>query len=243
MVESFAMSDRGCVRANNEDYCLIEPDLGLYVLADGMGGAKAGEQASRLAVDTVAATAHAAPKLDSQVLLTAMEQANRKVIEAAHSDPELDGMGTTLVAALDLDDEFAIASVGDSRAYVLDENGLRAITDDQTWVNEVGRPLGLDEETLRNHPMRHVLTMAIGATSALTIHYYSVPLPDGALLLLCSDGLHGVLEAARMEEILRQGRQGELAESCGALIAAAKEAGGPDNITVVLVRKSAGPDH
>jgi protein phosphatase len=239
MLEAFAMSDKGCVRSNNEDYCLIEPELGLYVLADGMGGAKAGEHASRLAVDTVAEIVHSAPRLDSQVLLSAVEEANRRVLAAAHSDPLLEGMGTTLVAALDLTDGFAIASVGDSRAYLLDQGGFRAITDDQTWVNEVGRPLGLDEESLRNHPMRHVLTMAIGASAPLTVNYYSVPLRTGAVVLLCSDGLHGVLEPPHLEQILRRALDGTLEDSCRDLIAAAKEAGGPDNVTVVLVRKSA----
>jgi protein phosphatase len=113
------------------------------------------------------------------------------------------------------------------------------ITDDQTWVNEVGRPLGLDEESLRTHPMRHVLTMAIGASAPLTVNYYCVRLQDRALVLLCSDGLHGVLEAAQIEQILQRGRIGELEESCAELIVAAKDAGGPDNVTVVLVRKSA----
>jgi serine/threonine protein phosphatase PrpC len=239
MLEAFAMSDKGCVRSNNEDYCLIEPERGLFVLADGMGGAKAGERASRLAVDTVSEIVHSAPQLDSQVLLTAVEEANRRVLAAAHSDPLLEGMGTTLVVALDLAEGFSIASVGDSRAYVLDDGGLRAITDDQTWVNEVGRPLGLDEESLRNHPMRHVLTMAIGASAPLTVNYYSVPLQAGALILICSDGLHGVLEPPQLEQILRRGRDGQLEESCNELIAAAKDAGGPDNVTVILVRKSA----
>jgi protein phosphatase len=238
MLEAFAMTDKGCVRSNNEDYCLIEPERGLYVLADGMGGAKAGERASRLAVDTVAEIVHSAPRLDSQVLLTAVEEANRRVLSAAHDDPGLEGMGTTLVAALDLSEGFSIASVGDSRAYVLDDGGFRVITDDQTWVNEVGRPLGLDEESLRNHPMRHVLTMAIGASAPLTVNYYSVPLQKGALVLLCSDGLHGVLEPPQLENILRRGRGGMLEESCEELIAAAKEAGGPDNVTVILVRKA-----
>jgi protein phosphatase len=239
MLEAFAMSDKGCIRSNNEDYCLIEPERGLFVLADGMGGAKAGEQASRLAVDTVSEIVHSASRLDSQVLLTAVEEANKRVLAAAHSDPLLEGMGTTLVAALDLPEGFSIASVGDSRAYVLDDGGLRAITDDQTWVNEVGRPLGLDEESLRNHPMRHVLTMAIGASAPLTVNYYSVPLQAGALVLLCSDGLHGVLDPPQLEQILRRGRAGQLKESCSELIAAAKNAGGPDNVTVILVRKAA----
>src|SRR5215831_6887842 len=104
MLEASALSDTGCVRTNNEDYCLVQPDLGLYVLADGMGGAKAGEEASRLAVDTVAETVTAAVHRDAQVLLSAVEEANRRVIAAANSDPSMEGMGTTLVAALETDD-------------------------------------------------------------------------------------------------------------------------------------------
>ena len=160
------------------------------------------------------------------------------MLEAAHSDPSLEGMGTTLVAALELDEGLSIASVGDSRAYLMDDGGLRVLTDDQTWVNEVGRPLGMDEESLRNHPMRHVLTMAIGASAPLTVNYYSVALQPGSLVLICSDGLHGVLEASEMEGILQGGRDGvSLDQSCRKLIEAAKQAGGPDNVTVVLMRK------
>ncbi|MBZ5619696.1 MAG: protein phosphatase 2C domain-containing protein [Acidobacteriia bacterium] len=240
MLESSALSDKGCVRSNNEDCCLIEPDLGLYILADGMGGAKAGERASRMAVDTVAEIILLAQRRDSQVLISAVEEANRRVLQASHSDPTLEGMGTTLVAALEIDGDLSIASVGDSRAYLLDDDGFRAITDDQTWVNEVGRPLGLDEETLRNHPMRHVLTMAIGASAPLTVNYYFVGLKSNSLVLMCSDGLHGVLDAPQLEQILRGGRNGaSLDESCRQLIEAAKQAGGPDNVTAVLVRKPA----
>lgn len=238
MLESSALSDKGCVRSNNEDYCLIEPELGLYILADGMGGAKAGERASRMAVDTVAEIVLLAQRRDSQVLLSAVEEANRRVLQASHSDPSLEGMGTTLVVALEIAGDLSIASVGDSRAYLLDDDGFRVITEDQTWVNEVGRPLGLDEETLRNHPMRHVLTMAIGASAPLTVNYYSVGMKSNALVLMCSDGLHGVIEPPQMEQILRGGRDGvSLAESCRRLIDAAKKAGGPDNVTAVLVRK------
>ena len=240
MLEASSLSDKGCVRSNNEDCCLVEPDLGLYVLADGMGGAKAGERASRIAVDTVAEIVFRAPHRDSQVLIRAVEEANRRVLEAAQGDPSLEGMGTTLVAALELEENLSIASVGDSRAYLLDDSGLRILTDDQTWVNEVGRPLGLDEECLRTHPMRHVLTMAIGASAPLTVNYYSVPLSAGSLVLICSDGLHGVVESAEMEQILKGGRNGaSLDVSCRKLVEAAKEAGGPDNVTVVLMRKTA----
>jgi PPM family protein phosphatase len=240
MLEACALSDKGCVRANNEDCCLVDSRLGLYVLADGMGGAQAGERASHIAVEAVAEIVRESGRRDSQILLSAVEEANRRVLEAAHGDPSLQGMGTTLVAALEVQQNLSIASVGDSRAYLLDDNGLRAITEDQTWVNEVGRPMGLDEESLRNHPWRHVLTMAIGASAPLTVNYYSVELDPGSVFLMCSDGLHGVLDAPQLEQILRGGRNGvSLEESCRRLIQAAKEAGGPDNITAVLVRKAA----
>jgi protein phosphatase len=240
MVQAASMSDRGCVRSNNEDCCLAEPEIGLYILADGMGGAKAGERASRMAVDTVAEVVRSSGQRDSKVLLRAVEEANSRVLQAAHSDPTLEGMGTTLVAALEVEGDLCIASVGDSRAYVLDDGGLRVVTDDQTWVNEVGRPMGLDEESLRNHPWRHVLTMAIGASAPLTVNYYSVPLNPGMVVLICSDGLHGVVGLAEMEQIVRGGRNGvSLEESCRRLIEAAKEAGGPDNVTAVLVKKAA----
>src|SRR6185295_6780476 len=101
MLESSALSDKGCIRSNNEDYCLIEPELGLYILADGMGGAKAGERASRLAVDTVAAAVTTAGHRDAQVLLRAVELANSNVLAAANSDPDMEGMGTTLVVVLE----------------------------------------------------------------------------------------------------------------------------------------------
>ncbi|MFY9728211.1 MAG: protein phosphatase 2C domain-containing protein [Bryobacteraceae bacterium] len=240
MLEVRAMSDQGCVRGNNEDYYQVEAELGLYVLADGMGGAKAGEHASRLAVETVVEIVRSAIFRDSQALLRGVEEANQRVLAAARSDSSLEGMGTTLVAALETGAGLDIASVGDSRAYMLDVSGLHAITDDQTWVNEVGRPLGLNEESLRNHPMRHVLTMAIGASTPLTVNYYSVPLETGSLVLICSDGLHGVVDAVQLQRILEGGRDGAQLEAiCRQLIEAAKEAGGPDNVTVILMRKAA----
>jgi len=238
MLEAFALSDVGRVRTNNEDCALILPEIGLYLLADGMGGARAGEMASRLAIDTVAEIVRQAWQRDPQVLLSAVEEANRRVLEASNSDPQLEGMGTTLVAVLEAGNELAIASVGDSRAYLLDDTGFRVITEDQTWVHEVGRPLGLDEESLRHHPMRHVLTMAIGVGGALSIHYYMIRFQPAALLLLCSDGLHGVVEPAVIEGVMRDNAPSHdaLEYKCRTLIDAAKEAGGPDNVTCVLLR-------
>lgn len=234
MLESFGLTDHGCVRSNNEDCYAVAPDAGLYVVADGMGGALAGEEASRVATEAVLESIRGAGRRDTQVLLMAVEEANRKVRDAAFESPEKQGMGTTLVAALEVEDGLAIASVGDSRAYLYDDNHLRAITEDHSWVAEVGRPLGLDEAALRIHPMRHVLTMAVGLGSPLAANYYSLRLPPKGILLLSTDGLHGVVTTERMEEII--GGPGTLEEKCRLLIAAARDAGGPDNITCILMR-------
>ena len=243
MLETFSLSDTGCIRPNNEDYCRVLPDIGLFLLADGMGGARGGETASRLAVDTIADTLQTAPARDASTLLKAVEESNARVLDQANRDVRLEGMGTTIVAALhtgtaeDGTEDVAIASVGDSRAYLYDDAGLRAVTQDQTWVHEVGKPLGLDEESLRTHPMRHVLTMAIGVGSTLTIKYYMVGLKPGAMLLLSSDGLHGVAKPAQIEKVLQE--SGTLEQKCRNLIEAARSAGGPDNISCVLIRATA----
>ncbi len=238
MIECFGMSDRGCVRPNNEDSFTVAPEIGLAVLADGMGGARAGETASHLAVQAVRDAVAAKEVRDAQALLEAMERANAEVLTLARSDRNLEGMGTTLVAALDQGDEVLVASVGDSRAYLFDSGALIAVTQDQSWVNEVGRMMGIDEETLKVHPMRHVLTMAIGVNSRLVVNSYRCPWREGATLLLSSDGLHGVVPPERIQEILQQ--NGSLEIRCQALIDAAREAGGPDNITAVLLRKVSG---
>ncbi len=229
MLESYGKSDLGCVRTNNEDYFLMAPPLGLYIVADGMGGAQAGEHASRMAAETVAEHIYnnaAAPKAES--LVAAFELANERVMSAAGADTTLEGMGTTLVAAYEDGDSVVIASVGDSRAYLAQDDQLLVITEDQTWVQEVGRRLGLDEESLRVHPMRHVLTMAIG------VNCYSVKPRPGSVFLLCSDGLHGVVDPAIIAETLNS--EQSLEAKCHSLIETARRAGGPDNITVVLLR-------
>ncbi len=232
-----ARTHTGNVRENNEDFLFIDPQLGLYVLADGMGGARGGEWASKLAVETVVQSCRTAQALDASVLLEACEQANRRVLADSRANPKLEGMGTTLVAVADLGDSFAIASVGDSRAYICDKEGLRAITQDQTWVAEVGRPLGLDEEALRRHPLRNVLTMALGVGENVDIKYYKVASEPGAIILLSSDGLHGVVSAAQIETILRENslNPDTPEEKCSQLIEAARASGGPDNITAIVI--------
>jgi len=240
MIEAYGASNVGCVRTNNEDYFLVAPTLGQYVVADGMGGAQAGEHASKLAVETVHDLLQ---KLDpdhrdsdtvSDALVSAFEEANRRVMDAASADPNLEGMGTTLIAALESDDGLIVASVGDSRVYVFENDKLKLITEDQTWVNEVGRRLGIEEESLKTHPMRHVLTMAIGVSEQLRVHTYELHPAPGTQILLCSDGLHGVAPEQEVAEILNT--KDSLESKCGQLIAAARAHGGPDNVTAVLLQ-------
>jgi protein phosphatase len=234
MLEAFGITDPGCVRANNEDYYLLAKEQGLYVVADGMGGAQAGEHASKLAADTVKEFISKAAHADANVLAEAFEEANRQVIDAASHDADLEGMGTTLVAALESGPEILIASVGDSRAYVYSQDKLSTVTEDQTWVHEIGRRLGIDETSLKTHPMRHVLTMAIGVSPQLRVHSYALKPEPGAMVLLCSDGLHGVIGANDIEATLAG--NGNLESKCKRLIDAARNAGGPDNITAILLR-------
>lgn len=240
MIAAYGASDPGCVRTNNEDYFLVDPSLGLYLVADGMGGAQAGEHASKLAAETVReVVAKAVPangNRDPKVLIQAFEEANRRVMDKASRDPSMEGMGTTLVAALENKDELQIANVGDSRVYLFENGRLHTITEDQTWVNEVGRRLGLDEESLKTHPMRHVLTMAIGVSDQLRVHTYTLKPASGMQVLLCSDGLHGVASEADVAEIL--GSQKPLEAKCGRLIEAARAQGGPDNITAVILQSA-----
>ena len=234
MLESFGLSDPGCVRSNNEDYYLLAPALGLYLVADGMGGAQAGEEASQLAAETVGEHVYRATVREPALLQTAFEEANRRVFKAATTDAALEGMGTTLVAVLEADEEAFVASVGDSRAYIFQDNHLAVITEDQTWVHEVGRRLGIEEDQLKVHPMRHVLTMAIGVSENLRVHTYAIPLKIGTQFLLCSDGLHGVVGEDMIADVL-SGTE-TLEEKAKRLVSAARHAGGPDNITVVLLK-------
>ena len=238
MLEACALSDPGRVRSTNQDFFRIVPETGLYLLADGMGGARGGERASRLAVDAVAEILAGSPHRDAAALIGAVEEANLRVLGEATRDPRFEGMGTTLVAVLETkENELAIASVGDSRAYLLECGRLRAITEDQTWVQEVGRTLGLDEVSLKSHPMRHVLTMAGGVGTSVKIRYYAVDLRVDTVMMLSSDGLHGVVPNEEIESILNN-EKSTLQHKCGELISAAHAEGSPDNVTVLLIRRA-----
>ena len=234
MLEAFGASDPGCVRSNNEDYFLVVPAIGLYLVADGMGGAQAGEHASRLAAETIEQAVEQNGKgMDSDGLVVAFGRANQRVMEAAASDPLMEGMGTTLVAAVENGGDLVIASVGDSRVYTYENGTLQAITEDQTWVNEVGRRLGMDDGSQESS---HAARADHGdrVSDNLRVHTHRIHPSPGMLILLCSDGLHGVVSDDEMKQALTS--QESLEGKSKALIAVARSRGGPDNITTVLLR-------
>jgi len=235
MLESFGASDPGCVRKNNEDSFLVVPATGLYLVADGMGGAAAGETASHIAADTLREILEeeAEEGMNPTKLVTAVHEANRRIKAATLEDSKLEGMGTTLVAAVRDGDRMLIASVGDSRAYSFRDGVITQVTEDQSWVNEIGRRLGLPEETLKTHPMRHVLTMALGVSDQLKVNQYSLTMTPDTTLLICSDGLYNVVTDGEIASVLSSG--GSLERRTKLLIDTARAHGAPDNVTVVLV--------
>jgi protein phosphatase len=239
MLEAFGLSDPGCVRSNNEDYFISDSEAGIFILADGMGGANAGEYASRLSAETLYEYLLNPANLDvPEALEQGFLQVNSAVRQAAGGNPDLEGMGTTLLVARLTrnigEDRLHISSVGDSRAYLCSNGTLSLLTQDQTWVAEVGARLGLSDEALKKHPMRHVLTMAVGSTDELRVFSRSVEMKRSDQILLCSDGLHGVLNEKTLGETLHSEKT--LPEKCHYLVEAAKSAGGPDNVTVVLIQ-------
>ena len=236
MLEAFGLSDPGCVRPNNEDYFISDSESGIFILADGMGGANAGEQASHLGAERLyEILLNTPPSVAGPLLEQAFQEANSAVREAARGNPELDGMGTTLLVARRTENShFEIGSVGDSRAYLISNRQVSRLTEDQTCVAEVGAQLGLSDEALKKHPMRHVLTMAIGSSDEVRVVRRMVQLSSGDQLLLCSDGLHGVLREETLAEVLESEKT--LPEKCHYLIEAVKSAGGPDNVTALLIQ-------
>ncbi len=223
------LTDVGRTRTGNEDSLLIEPPL--YAVADGMGGHRAGEIASRVALDELFATAPG--HLDAKALGRAVRSANRAVIAAADKSRTRTGMGTTLTAAMIDGTHIAIAHVGDSRAYLMTGERLTRLTDDHSMVADLMRQGSLTEEEARFHPQRSVITRALGSDSSMVADVFEVDGSPGDRLLLCTDGLTGMLADERIAEILLAERQPERAVRT--LVDAANRAGGYDNVTAIVV--------
>lgn len=228
-------SSVGRVRKNNEDSFLVDETIGLYLVADGMGGAAAGEVASHMAAGAVAEAIRTSDEVTLELLAEWITAAGLQVQQAARSNLAYSGMGTTIVVVARMPDgRYALAHVGDSRAYLFHDGMLERLTVDHTWVEEVGRRLGFSDADLSRHPMRHMLTMALGIEGMVRVPTAPLDPQPGSTLLLCTDGLHGPVNDETIASVLA--RNDPAAALGEALVGAALEAGGPDNVTAVVVR-------
>jgi protein phosphatase len=250
-IESGGRTDVGMKRRVNEDVFVLDPQHGVFLVADGMGGHAAGEVASRVATEEILHALsisvngadetwpeHWDPALSAPAnsVVDAVVAGHHRVTQEMHSDADLKGMGTTVVVAVHqrIDDKLVICHVGDSRAYRLRLGELTLMTNDHSWVYEQVTAGFLTEEAARNHPLKNVVTQALGGSSEPRVDVSETQLRDGDLYLLCSDGLNSMLTDDEIAGLLEA--NGSLDESCERLINAANQRGGNDNISVVLLR-------
>jgi serine/threonine protein phosphatase PrpC len=232
IVDHASTSHTGKVRRTNEDSFLDQPPL--FVVADGMGGARAGELASRLAVDTFRELAPVEGETGEDRLRRTILESNRRVLERAKDDPATAGMGSTVTAALVDGGQVTLGHVGDSRAYLLRDGALQQLSHDHSLVAELERAGRLTREEAAVHPQRSVITRALGAGPELEVDTSVVQLREGDVLLLCSDGLSGLVGDLAIANLL--GGDGPLSEGVRRLVRAANDAGGDDNVTAVAFR-------
>lgn len=239
MLKTFSITDIGRKRKVNQDYVYSsEQPVGqlpnLFIVADGMGGHNAGDYASRLAVTAIAERAgELKDEEPAQILGRAIEWANTVVYEKAEAEPELEGMGTTVVAAVCDKDVLHVANVGDSRLYIVSGHEITQITRDHSWVAEMVRRGGLGAEEARRHPDKNIITRAVGAEDTVKADFFRVKLREGDLILMCTDGLTNMVEDEEIRMILNGAR--DIVEKAEELVRRANENGGQDNISVILI--------
>jgi serine/threonine protein phosphatase PrpC len=253
VILSSGHSDPGIKRSSNQDRILLENSLGLYLLCDGMGGPGHGEIAAELAIRSghyyVAASRDTFDvswpfgydvnrSMDENRLVTAVQLANRQVWKLTEERPEYAGMGTTFVGVIVNEHRASVANVGDSRAYLMRAGELQLITQDDTWVGDLIRSGAISEAQARSHTMQHVLTQAVGAANPVDVHTCEKILQEGDLVLLTSDGVHGVVEQAEIRSILYAMQT--LEDTVRKIIDAALRNGGPDNASCVLLQYRSG---
>lgn len=238
MLKTFSITDIGKKRKLNQDYVYTsERPVGnlpnLFIVADGMGGHNAGDYASKFTVETIVdEIKNATEQNPEEILKRAIETANSKVLRMAGESPDLEGMGTTVVAATCIGEKLHVANVGDSRLYVIGEKIVQ-VTRDHSLVEEMIRMGGIDRQSARNHPDKNIITRAIGAEEYIDIDFFHVSLSEGDIVLMCSDGLTNMLEDEEIRMILNGQR--DIVEKAEQLVKAANNNGGKDNITVVLI--------
>jgi len=231
IVEEAGLTDVGRQRHTNEDrYFEAAP---LFAVADGMGGARAGEVASQIAVDEFAEQTDSGGSPEER-LAAIVKSANRKIYERSQSDESHAGMGTTLTAVLVHDQEVSLGHVGDSRAYLFRDDELERLTEDHSLVEELMRMGKLSPEEAESDPRRSIITRALGPEPEVDVETFTYPAKDGDVYLLCSDGLTGMLPEERVAEILRA--RSSLEQAARALVDDANARGGKDNITVLLFK-------
>ena len=242
-LEVFAKTDRGRLRPVNEDCVYASAAHGLLIVADGMGGHAGGEVASGIAVrvaarvlkDGLPQAPAALPVMARQLLIEACRQADAAIREREAADPALAGMGTTIVIAACRGRQVAVAHAGDSRAFLLHGGQLRRLTEDHTLVRRLVETGAISESAARLHNLRNVITRCLGGQEYLDPDVRLARWEPGDILLLCSDGLTGMLEDGEIESVLRE-RGADLAQCGQELIDLANERGGIDNISVALAR-------
>lgn len=243
-MKSFAITDVGKRRELNEDYIYTSDKTvgslsNLFIVADGMGGHNAGDYASKHTVEKVVETVEELKKEQDieEIIQEAIYRANAYIYEKSKEDMSLSGMGTTLVVATVKDEEVTVANIGDSRMYVVNQN-ITQITKDHSLVEEMVTMGGIDREAARNHPDKNIITRAIGVKEFVLADFFAVRLEKEDKILLCTDGLTNMLKDDEIHHIIQSNEDVEAAAR--ALIAAANENGGRDNIAVVLVEPFGG---
>lgn len=240
MLKAYGMKDVGRCRSINQDYIFIsEKPVGnlpnLFLVADGMGGHKAGDLASEYTVSMVREAVEKSMRtIPMQILRGAFRYANQKLMEKAKESEAYAGMGTTLVAATVVDDTVYVVNVGDSRLYKIGAT-MEQITEDHSLVEEMVRMGEISKEEARNHPKKNIITRAMGVMEEVEPDYFDTRLEQGECLLLCSDGLSNMVEDSQMKAILEQEK--ELPDRVQELINTANANGGEDNIAVVVVEQ------
>jgi serine/threonine protein phosphatase PrpC len=242
-ITAFGLTDVGRRRESNEDDFLLEPGRGVYAVADGMGGHAAGEIASHLAIETLRevlsldGTAGEAMTADdaTEWLRRAVVEANRRICESIQLHEERRGMGTTVVALVQSGRAAVVGHVGDSRLYLLRGDELIRMTSDHSWVNEQVKLGLMNDDTAQRHPMRNIVTRALGSRPDVLVDLSSIDVEAGDVFVLCSDGLNTMLSDEQIHEILVRHRLDPEA-ACRALVHEANRHGGEDNVTVVAAR-------
>ena len=235
IIEQAGRTDVGRQRSANEDSLVVDPPL--FAVADGMGGAKAGEVASAVAAEAVEGATDSGEPVEAQ-LANIVRQANRRIYDLAVADESRRGMGTTLTLAKVHGDDVSLAHVGDSRAYRLRDGELKQLTRDHSLVAELERSGQITPEAAEHHPQRSIITRALGPEPDVEVDTYTLAGREGDLFLICSDGLTSMISDDEVGSILRSA--GSLDAAADELVRSANQSGGKDNITVILFRLGEG---